>query len=155
MTEPNAVVWLQVMAIASVIQLAILIAAGVALLLFVRRTQARLDEWQRQHLAPVAARAQHALDTVQEVATRIRAIDDDMRQVVTRAGERFNRAGVIARAATAPLAGVVRGARAAIAALTNGRAARPLSARSAELTAEDIEDRARFTNEGGTYHARH
>ena len=151
MSDADALFWLRVMAIASALQVAILCAAVVAAVVVIRRAQARLGDWHRQHIAPVTARAHEAIDGVHDVAQRFRAIDDDVRNAVGRAGQRLHHTRVRVRA---PFAGLVRGASAAIATLafgrSNGRAARA----AGPLDSQDLEDRERFTSEGGAHHAR-
>jgi hypothetical protein len=144
MTDSDALFWLRIVAVASVLQLTILCVATVAFAVMIRRAQSRLDDWHRQHVAPVIARAHEAIDAVHEAARRFRAIDDDVRHTLERVGLRWHHAGKRIRT---PIAGVVRGARAAVAALAFGRRARPASP-------ADRDDLERFTNEGGAQHAR-
>jgi hypothetical protein len=147
MTDADALFWLKVMALASVVQVLILCGAVIAVVVMFRRAQLRLDEWQRQHIAPVTARAYEAIDAVHDAARRFRAIDDDVRHAMNRAGERLHHAGARIRG---PFVGLFRGAGAAFAALAFGRARRS----APPLTSQDLEDRARFNSEGGANHAR-
>jgi hypothetical protein len=151
MTDADAVFWLRVMAIASALQVAILFAAVLAAVVLIRRAQARLGEWQRQHIAPVTARAYEAIDAVHDMAQRFRAIDDDVRRTVGRAGQRLHHTRARVRA---PFAGFVRGAGAAIATLAFGRLKKRAARTNGPLDAQDLEDRERFTSEGGSQHAR-
>ena len=150
MADADALFWLRVMAVASALQVTILCAALVTAFVLVRRAQARLEEWQRQHIAPVAARAQAAIDVVNDVAQRFRAIDDDVRHAIGRAGDRMHQTGAKVRA---PIVGLFRGARAAIATLAFGRDHRGGTPVSSPLSAQDRDDRGRFSNEGGAQHA--
>ena len=75
--------------------------------MLIRRAQARLDDWQRQHIAPVAAKAYEAIDAVHDMSQRFRAIDDDVRHAMGRAGQRLHHTSARVRA---PFAGLVRGA---------------------------------------------
>jgi hypothetical protein len=146
MSDTDALFWLRLIAVIGLVQVTILIAAVVGAAVFIRRTQARLDDWQRQHIAPVTARANEALGDVQDAAARFRAIDEDVRHALSGAAQRWHHAGARVRS---PMAGAMRGVRAALATLAFGRQAR--RAAPAPVDREDLE---RFTNEGGAHHAR-
>ena len=151
MTDADALFWLRVMAIASALQVAILCVAVVTAVVLIRRAQARLDDWQRQHIAPVTAKAHEAIDAVHDMAQRFRAIDDDVRHAMGRAGQRLHDTRARVRA---PFAGFVRSARAAIATLAHGRLNNRVARATGPLDPQDLEDRERFTSEGGAQHAR-
>jgi hypothetical protein len=99
----------------------------------------------------VTARAYEAIDAVHDMAQRFRAIDDDVRRTVGRAGQRLHHTRARVRA---PFAGFVRGAGAAIATLAFGRLKKRAARTNGPLDAQDLEDRERFTSEGGSQHAR-
>ena len=151
MTDADALFWLRVVAVASALQVAILGAAVLAVVVLIRRAQARLDDWQRQHIAPVTAKAHDAVDAVHDMAQRFRAIDDDVRRAMGRAGQRLHHTRARVRA---PFAGLVRGAGAAIATLAFGRLKNRAARANRPLDAQDLDDRERFTSEGGAQHAR-
>jgi hypothetical protein len=153
MTDNDVSFWLSLMAIASVVQVALLLAAVVIGFFAARAMRAKVDEIHRQQLTPLVARAHHVIDEAQEAVRKARVVTDEVRGVVSRAGDRVQHVTSVVRAKASPIVGLVRGAQAAISALANGRPnGRPLADR--DESAETRDQEARFTNEGGTHHAR-
>ncbi len=150
----DATFWLSLIAIASIVQVTLLLAAVVVLLLAVRAMQRKVEEIQRQQITPLMARAHHVIDEAQDAVRKVKTVSDDVRSAVARANDKVQHVTSAMRAKASPLVGIVRGAQAAFSALANGGAngRRERSAHEAELDFEEQE--ARFTNEGGTHHAR-
>jgi hypothetical protein len=120
-TESSIPVWLSLIALASVLQVTMLIAAVVIVARSARRIQTLATEIRRDQIAPLVSRAQLAVDEVQDVVARVRAYDDDVRRAVGRAGDRVHQVSELMRAGSWPLVGLVRGASAAFSVLLNGR----------------------------------
>ena len=137
MTESSIPVWLSLIAIASIIQVTMLVVAVVVVARGARRMQALAAELRRDQIAPVMARAHHAIDEVQDVVARVRSYDDEVRRAVGRAGDRVHQMSDLVRTGSWPLVGLIRGASAAFSVLVNGR------------------HQARANGAGGTGHVRY
>ena len=148
-SSTNATFWLSLIAIASVVQAALLVAVAIRLFRAAGAMRSKVDELHTRELAPLMTRARHLLDDVDDAVKRVRTMDDDVRHAVSSVGDRIDALASRLRRTVAPVAGVVRGARAALAVIANGR--RPAQA---PRTAVDADDEARFFNEGGAHHAR-
>jgi hypothetical protein len=114
-------VWLSLIAIASLLQVTMLIVAVVIVAKSARQMQRLATEIRRDQIAPIVARAHNAIDEVQDVVARVRTYDDDLRRAVGRAGDRVNQVSDLMRTGSWPLIGLVRGASAAFSVLVNGR----------------------------------
>ncbi len=117
-TDPAGItVWLAVIAIASVLQVLILIAVSVAAFVAYRRAGQALLLMQRQTLNPVVHRVNVVLDDLHDVAGRVQAIDEQVRESMSRT------AGTVGEAASAvgsrfwPVIGLARAVRAAMGAV--------------------------------------
>jgi hypothetical protein len=130
-------VWLSLIAIASLLQVTMLIVAVVIMARSARRMQTLAAEIRRDQITPVVARANHAIGEVQDLVARVQAYDDDIRRAVGRAGDRVHQVSDLVRTGSWPLIGLVRGASAAFSVLLNGK------------------HHARANGAGGTYHARY
>lgn len=139
--------WLALIALASMIQTLVVVGLLVGAYRFYRRTEDRIDRIQREHVAPVAARAHAVLDKVEDVMDRLRSIDDRVERALARAGDRLGLVTAVARRKFWPVVGLVRGLRIGWATFTERR---PESGRT---TQADREADRRFTYEGGTSHA--
>ena len=139
MSESTIPVWLSLIAIASLLQVTMLIVAVVVVARTARRVQALATEVRRDQITPLVARAHHAIDDVQDVVARVRTYDDDIRRAVNRAGDRVHQVSDLMRAGSSPFIGLVRGAGAAFSVLFNGR----------------NHDHGRADGAGGTTHARY
>ena len=136
MGESSIPVWLSLIAIASLLQVTMLIVAVAIVARSAHRMQTLAADIRRDQVAPLVARAHHAIDEVEDVVTRVRAYDDDLRRAVGRAGDRVHQVSDLVRTGSWPLVGLVRGASAAFSVLLNGR------------------HHARADGAGGTGHAR-
>ena len=137
MSESSIPVWLSLIAIASLIQVTMLIVAVVIVARSARRMHTLAADIRREQVAPLVARAHHAIDEVEDVVTRVRTYDDDLRRAVGRAGDRVHQVSDLVRTGSWPLVGLVRGASAAFSVLLNGQ------------------HHARANGAGGTGHARY
>jgi hypothetical protein len=149
MSSANATFWLSLIAIASVVQATLLVAVAIRLFRAASTMRSKVDELHTRELAPLMTRARHLLDDVDDAVQRVRTMDDDVRHAVSNVSTRIDRLTSLLRRRVAPVAGVMRGARAVLASLANRRG----PARTAR-TPIDAEDEARFFNEGGAHHAR-
>ena len=121
MSDSTIPVWLSLIALASLLQVTVLIVAVVSLAKSARRMQTLATEIRRDQIVPIVARANHAIDEVQSVVARVQAYDDDVRRAVGRAGDRVHQVSDLFRTGSWPLIGLVRGASAAFSVLMNGR----------------------------------
>jgi hypothetical protein len=128
--------WLSLIAIASLLQVTMLVVTVIVVARSARKLQSLATEIRRDEIAPLVARANHAINEVQGVVERVRTYDDDIRRAVNKAGDRVHQMSDIVRASSSPLVGIVRGATAALSVLINGR------------------NDARANSAGGTSHAR-
>jgi hypothetical protein len=62
--------WIAVIAIASLVQALAVVGLFVGAFLFYRRIEARVEEIEREHIAPASARAQVVLDKVRDWCRR-------------------------------------------------------------------------------------
>jgi hypothetical protein len=148
----DATFWLSLIAIASVVQVTLLLGAVVGMLLALRAMRRKVEEIQRQQITPLVARAHHVIDEAQDAVRKVRTVTDEVRSAVSRAGDRVQQVTSVMRAKASPLVGIVRGAQAAMSALTNGGGRRRSPDRDVQFDIDEQE--ARFTNEGGIHHAR-
>ena len=102
-----------------------------------RKMQLLVAEIRRDEITPLVVRANHALDEVQSVISRVQTYEDDVRRAVGRAGDRVQQVSHFVRAGSLPFLGILRGATAAFSILVNGRS------------------NSRATGAGGTGHARY
>ena len=128
--------WLSLIALASLLQVTMLVVAVIMLARNARRMQSLAAEIRREEITPLVARVHLAIDDVHTVVARLRNYDDEIRRAVGEAGHRVHQVSDLVRAGSSPLVGVVRGAAAAFSVLVNGR------------------NDSRATGAGGTGHAR-
>ena len=140
--------WLVVIAIASLVQSAILIALLVGAMRFYRRTESKIEEMQRDVVLPMQARANKVIDELEDVMARARAIDDRVSGVVKGASAGLGFVALATRQKLWPVIGIVRGARAVFSALANRRR------QTKALVKLSEDEQHRFNYEGGTAYAR-
>ena len=131
-------VWLAVLAMVSIIELAGLIALVVLAIPVLRRLDALIGMLERE-AAPALMRAHDVMDQMDDVAARVRRLDDDARFAADRVKRGVQTFVAAAQKTLGPALSLVRGVRQAI---------RPPARRQvAEHDAEDAA--ARFVYEGG------
>ena len=128
--------WLSLIAVASLLQVTMLVVAVIVVGRHARKMQALATEFRREQITPLVARVNHAIDDLQDFVERVRSYDDDIRRAVNRAGDRVNQVSDLVRVGSTPFIGVIRGAAAAFSVLVNGR------------------NDSRAAGAGGTSHAR-
>jgi hypothetical protein len=143
MTDAGVTFWLGLIAVASLLQVALLAAGAAVLVIQGRRLQARAEQVRRETVEPLVARTNQLLDDLQTVLQRVRDLDDDFRRTVTRAGDRVQAVTHMVRARTLSVVGVAHAVRAAAAVLVRGRRPPKAAGHSPVLSA------------GGIHHARH
>jgi hypothetical protein len=139
--------WLGIIAIATSLQVLMLIGAGIIGLRLYRQASGAIELFQREQLTPIVTRVNTALDDVHEVMGRVKTADENVRRVIERTGERAGQAATRVRAGFWPVVGLGRGVWAAMQAFSRRRHRFP-----GRLAGSDGE--ARFAYEGGTYHVR-
>lgn len=77
-------IWLGIIAIVTLVQFLVLVAAGVLALRLYQKVTAAIDDIKQQHIAPIAAKVDHLVDEVQDVTARVRRADDAVRAAVGR-----------------------------------------------------------------------
>jgi hypothetical protein len=137
MSESTIPIWLSLIALASLLQVTMLVVAVVIVAKSAQRMQTLVADIRREQLTPLVARAHHVVDQAQSVVARVRTYDDEIRSAVGRAGERVHQVTDRVRAGSSPIVGIVRGANAALSVLLNGR------------------HHSRAAGAGGTGHARY
>jgi len=141
-------VWLALIAIASLIQSAILVAVLIGAVRFYRRTENRIDELKRDVIEPMQARANKVMGEMEDVMARVRAMDDRVTNVVTRTTDGLGLVATVARRKLWPVLGLVRGVRAAFGALSDRRR------QTKALVKLNDDEKQRFSYEGGPAYAR-
>ena len=121
MSDSTIPLWLSLIAVASLLQVTMLVVAVIIVTRNARKMQLLVSQIRRDEITPLLVRANHAIDEVQNVAALVRSYDDDIRRVVGRAGDRVHQVTDLVRVGSSPLLGLVRGATAALSALVNGR----------------------------------
>ena len=121
MNDSTISLWLSLIAIASLLQVTMLVVAVVIVAINARRMQSLAAEIRREQITPLVRRANETIDDVQNVVARVRTYDDDIRRAFGRAGDQVHRVSDLVRVGSSPLVGIVRGASAALSVLINGR----------------------------------
>ena len=121
MSDNTIPLWLSVIAVASVLEVAMLVVAVVVVARNVRKMQDLAAEVRQEQITPLVARAHQAIDDVQSVVARVRTYDEEIRHAVERAGDSVHRVTDLVRVGSSPVVGIVRGASAALSVLFNGR----------------------------------
>jgi hypothetical protein len=124
--DTNAItVWLAVIGVASVLQVALLIGAVVAGVVAYRRASNALDLLRQQTLDPLVQRVNTVLEDVHDVAGRVQTADDQVRGAVSRTAGRVGLATSLVGARFWPILGVARGIWAAVESLRGRSGGRP------------------------------
>ena len=149
--DPNSSQWLMWIAIASITQVLLLLGAVITLIVGMRALQSKVEEIRREQLTPLIVRAHGVVDQAQDVIQKARAVTADVRAKIQHAEERVQHATSAVRSRVSPLIGVVRGVRAAMAALANGRP----NGYALEKYDPEFADQSRTQSRhsGGTQHA--
>jgi len=121
-TDTGAItLWLGVIGVASALQVVIVMGMAVAGVIAYRRATQALEIVRRQTLDPVVERVTTVLDDVHDVAGRVQAVDDQVRDAMSRTAGRVGQATSLVGAKFWPVLGVARGIWAAVDAI-RGRA---------------------------------
>lgn len=115
---------LVVMAIVSVLEALVVIAIGVGAFLAYRRVMALVSELEARHVAPLSARATDILDDVKAITAtaqlQAERVDHAITGTMDRVDETAGRVKHTVIEQIARVTGIVRGARAAVAAAVSG-----------------------------------
>jgi hypothetical protein len=136
-SESTIPLWLSLIAVASLLQVTMLVVAVIVMARNARKMQLLATEIRREQIAPLVARANLAIDELQGVLSRVRTYDRDIRRAMSRAGDQVHHVSHLVRMGSSPFVGIVRGATAALSTLLNGK------------------HDSRATGAGGTGHARY
>lgn len=118
MIEPGEItVWLAIIAVASALQVLLLVGAAIAGAMAYRRAADSAGQLRRETLDPVIRRLNAVLDDLHEVAGRVQSADDQVRDAVSRTAGRVGQAAAVVGARFWPVFGVARGLRAALGAV--------------------------------------
>lgn len=102
-------IWLGVIAIATVVQVLLLVGGAIAAVVAYRRTIGVIEDMKKQVIAPVALRVNATLDDMQDVISRVKAADHDVRALLTSTGNRAGRAASAVATSLWPALGVGKG----------------------------------------------
>lgn len=116
--------WLTVIAIASIVQLLLVIVGGIAAYRIYRQSVRQIVEFQQQELGPMMRRLSVVLDDASDVLERVKSADDGVRRALDRTSATVQRVAWAAGSRMWPVVGVIRGVRAAIARLAGDRRSR-------------------------------
>lgn len=141
----NMNIWLAVIAIASVIQVAALATVALVGYRLYSKTSATLDRVEQQ-IEPVKRRVTEVLDNVNQEVARLRRVGDRVEDSVSAVGHGVSAATSAVKTAVLPGWAVTKGVLAAVSAFT-GRERR--NGRTARRIARQEIDETRFVNEGG------
>jgi hypothetical protein len=153
-------VWLALIAIASILQLLIVIGLLIGSYRLFRRLEKSVDRISDELIAPVSVRAHKFLDEAEDLMTRARSFDDGVRRTLSRVGDGVGIASAVMKTRFWPVIGLLRGVKAGLSTLKKSPAApasRHARAKVTRLTpkdASDVEAEDRFAYEGGASHAR-
>ena len=75
-------VWLAILALISVAELAALVGAAIVGVRMYRRAAHAMSEIETRHVAPLSARVNALLDDLDDVTARVRQADDNMRTAI-------------------------------------------------------------------------
>ncbi len=153
-------VWLALIAVSSVVQLLIVLGIAISAFRFYKRMENTAERIAHDHIEPVSARAHKVIDEIEDVMTRVRTFDDDVRRTITRVGDGVGLATTAVRGRLWPVVGLLRGLRAGLSTFAKGD--KPVARQSSRATvtklsprdASDLEAEERFAYEGGSSHAR-
>jgi uncharacterized protein YoxC len=120
--------WLAVLTVTVVVQTLLLIGAAIVAWRAIHRATEAIDRVERQYVAPLTSRVQAVTDDVQEVLTRVRRADDEVRAQIGRLDGLAHLAGHAIGARVWPVVGLSRAVLAA---------ARSFSSRSSTRSSSD------------------
>jgi hypothetical protein len=103
-----------VIGVASMLQVLLLIAAGVAAAVAYRRASRALELARVQTLTPVVQRLNVVLEDLHDVAARVQAVDEQVRGTMARTAGTVGHAATLVGGKLWPVLGVVRSIRAAM-----------------------------------------
>jgi hypothetical protein len=135
-------IWLAMIAVSAVAQLIITLATVALAYRAYRRATAVADEFERDHLRPLALKTHALLDDLQDMAARARTMDDAVRARIGDVESALHSTRNLVQGRLWPVLGVVRALRAGVEAW-NGRSTRsaapyrPAGPRAATLQQEN------------------
>lgn len=113
-TDANEItVWLAVIGIASVVQVLLLISAGVVAAVAFRRASRAVERVRVETLEPVVQRVSVVLDDLHDVAGRVQAVDAQVREAMSRTTGTVGNAASLVSGKFWPVLGLARAVRAA------------------------------------------
>jgi hypothetical protein len=107
-------VWLAIIAISSVAQLAIVLTVAILAWRAYGRVAVAADELERDHLRPLALKANALMDDLQDVAARVRTVDDAVRARMEDMGSAIHSTRAVIAGRFWPLLGAARALRAGV-----------------------------------------
>ena len=107
--------WLGIIAIVSLIEFLVLAGAAFMAYRFYVRATTMLEEVERRHVAPVAARVTAILDDVKGITARVQNVETQVTDMIHRVDSSAARTVANVKSRLWPIVGVARGVRAAIA----------------------------------------
>ena len=107
-------VWLAVIGVASVLQVLLLIGAGVAAAVVYRRASRALELVRVQTLNPAIQRLNIVLDDLHDVAGRVQAVDEQVRGAMSRTAGTVGHAATVMGTKFWPVLGVMKSIRTAL-----------------------------------------
>ncbi len=106
-------IWLGVLAVVSLLEFLMILGAAFMGLRLYHQVQTLIQQVERRHIEPLAARVNAAVEEVQELADRVKRADDRVHEFAERVELVASRAVLLARWRVIPAVGLLRGARAA------------------------------------------
>jgi flavin-binding protein dodecin len=110
--------YLGIMAVVSVLQVLVLVGAGIAGFMAYQRVMTLVNTLEKQHVAPLSVRVNSILDDVKVVSATVRAeterVDHAINTTIDRMDDTVDRMRWNMWAKTSRIIGIVRGARLAI-----------------------------------------
>jgi hypothetical protein len=107
-------IWLAIIAISTLAQLVIVLTFVTVAWRAYRRAADAADEWERDHLRPLALKAHAVMDDLQDVAARVRTADDAVRERMEDVGSAIQSTRAVITGRLWPLLGVARALRAGV-----------------------------------------
>jgi hypothetical protein len=110
--------YLAIMAVVSVLQVLVVVGAGIAGFIAYQRVMTLVNTLEKQHVAPLSVRVNSILDDVKVVSAKVRAeterVDHAINSTIDRVDDTVDRMRWNVWAKTSRIIGIVRGARLAI-----------------------------------------
>jgi hypothetical protein len=115
-------VWLGILAVVSLIEFLMICAAGFFAYRLYHKVMATLENVEREHIAPLHARADSVLDEVQRITEKVRHAQDSVSDALRHVAGTGNAVAWAVKARTWPILGVLQGLKsAASTVMKNGR----------------------------------